>query len=278
MYIDVHLYDNLLGRQNTTSEFEVSCAGHAIITENNPSVNRPKGLPNYQILYIENGCGFFKFEDEYVKVKAKTAILFKPQEPQIYRYRKKDTTQTYWIHFSGAGIENFLDELELKDFKSAAIYNDASLKEYFLKTIYELQNKTTAFSYAANSFAKLALIELSREIKNQKKGSSDKVIENLCRKINMHYYENISNNEYAAECNMSTSYFLAKFKNVTGTSPQNYILNLRITNAKNLLLTTNYKITEISQLVGFKDSMHFCKRFKTIVGITPSQYRKNNQI
>lgn len=73
---------------------------------------------------------------------------------------------------------------------------------------------------------------------------------------------------------MSVSHFLSKFRKATGTSPQNYILNLRITNAQNLLSTTDYKIIEISKLVGFADSMYFCKRFKKKTGLSPSDYRQ----
>lgn len=92
--------------------------------------------------------------------------------------------------------------------------------------------------------------------------------------MNIDFYKDFSNTEYAEECNMSVSHFLSKFRKATGTSPQNYILNLRITNAQNLLSTTDYKIIEISKLVGFADSMYFCKRFKKKTGLSPSDYRQ----
>ena len=97
---------------------------------------------------------------------------------------------------------------------------------------------------------------------------------NISKKMNMDFYKDFSNTEYAEECNMSVSHFLSKFRKATGTSPQNYILNLRITNAQNLLSTTDYKIIEISKLVGFADSMYFCKRFKKKTGLSPSDYRQ----
>ena len=274
MYIDVRLYDNITNHKITTSDFKVNCAGHAVIEENSPANNRANGLPDYQLLYIENGCGFFKFGEDYEKLPGKTVVLYRPYEPQIYKYRQKDKTQTYWLHFGGTAVEKLLCELELNDKKIITINNDINFKEYFKKVIDELQNKPIGYLQAANDYARLALISLSREIKTSLKKPSDLVIDSLCKKMNMDFYKDFSNAEYAEECNMSVSHFLSKFRKATGTSPQNYILNLRITNAQNLLSTTDYKIIEISKLVGFADSMYFCKRFKKKTGLSPSDYRQ----
>ena len=276
MFISIPL-NNIVSHMPSDASLEVNSAGCAVIEENNPTVNRPFGFPDYQLLYIESGCGFFRFNDEFEKISGKTVILFKPNEPQIYKFYKKDVTKSYWIHFSGHDVDNLLKSLNLYDKKIIPIYNGLALKEYLKRIIEEFQSKPTAYIHSTSCYAKLAIIELNREIANTFKKNSDLTIENLCKEINMNFHKNIPNAEYAKACNMSVPHFLSKFKNVTGATPQNYVLLLRITNAKNLLSTTNYKINEISQLVGFSDSMYFCKRFKKIVGITPSEYRKKFQ-
>ena len=167
-----------------------------------------------------------------------------------------------------------LKSLDLYDKKVIPINSGLLLKEYLKRIVEEFQNKPTAYIESTSYYAKLALIELNREIANASKKNSDLTIENLCKEINMNFHKNFTNTEYAKMCNMSVPHFLSKFKSVTGTTPQNYILGIRIINAKNLLSTTDYKIMEISQLVGIADSMYFCKRFKKIVGITPSKYRQ----
>lgn len=277
MYINIRL-NNIIDHTPSKASLEVNGVGCSIVKEHDPMVNRPCGLPDYQLIYIENGFGYFKFEDDYEKISGKTVILFKPNEPQIYKYYKKDSTTTYWIHFSGKDVENILKELNLYDKKVIPINNGLALKEYLKRIVEEFQNQPNAYIRASSSYAKLALIELNREFENSSKKSSDLTIENLCKEMNMNFHKNISNTEYAKMCNMSVPHFLSKFKSVTGTTPQNYILNLRITSAKNLLTTTDYKITEISQLVGFTDSMYFCKRFKKIIGVAPTDYRHNLKI
>lgn len=277
MYINIHLND-IIDHTPSKASLEINCVGCVDEVNHNPSLERQFGLPDYQLIYIESGCGHFKFKDEYEKVSGKAVVIYKPNEPQIYKYYEKDLPKTFWLHFSGADVENMLKELNLYDKRVIPIKSGMFLKECLVRIIEEYQNKPTAFANAASSYAKLAIIELKREMENASKKTSDLTIEKLCKEMNMNFQKNISNIEYANMCNMSVPHFLSKFKSVTGTTPQNYILNLRISNAKNLLITTDYKIMEISQLVGLTDSMYFCKRFKKLVGITPTEYRRKFQI
>ena len=82
--------------------------------------------------------------------------------------------------------------------------------------------------------------------------------------------------ELAEYCGYSMSQFQKIFKDATGVSPHQYLLKLKIDFAKNHLVTTNEEIKYIAQQCGFVDSNYFSIAFKRIVGITPSQFRKNN--
>jgi transcriptional regulator GlxA family with amidase domain len=54
-----------------------------------------------------------------------------------------------------------------------------------------------------------------------------------------------------------------------------FVRDLRIGEAKKLLATTPLKVNEISARVGYDNEKHFMKSFKAIVGVSPSEYRKN---
>lgn len=66
------------------------------------------------------------------------------------------------------------------------------------------------------------------------------------------------------------------FKEITGHIPLHYLNNIRIDRAKQLLSTTNDRIFEISQTVGFNNEYYFNRRFKEHVGVSPGQYRKSH--
>ncbi len=89
-----------------------------------------------------------------------------------------------------------------------------------------------------------------------------------------HYNEQISIEDYAASRNMSISWFMRNFKQVTLKSPMQYILAIRINNAVSLLETTDYNVTEIAAIVGYDNPLYFSRIFKKQKGISPSDYRK----
>ena len=74
---------------------------------------------------------------------------------------------------------------------------------------------------------------------------------------------------------MNYSLFSFTFKQSTGTNFVNYLKNIRVGEAKKLLTETEMKVNEISQAVGYDHEKHFMKTFKSITGLTPSQYRNN---
>lgn len=74
---------------------------------------------------------------------------------------------------------------------------------------------------------------------------------------------------------MNYSLFSFTFKQYTGTNFVNYLKNIRVGEAKKLLTETDMKVNEISQAVGYDHEKHFMKTFKSITGLTPSQYRNN---
>lgn len=82
--------------------------------------------------------------------------------------------------------------------------------------------------------------------------------------------------ELAALVQLSPNYFVQLFKQSTGVTPYQYVLNYRIKTAKHLLAQSKLSISQIAQNVGFFDQSRLTKLFRQHVGVTPKQYR--NQI
>jgi len=80
----------------------------------------------------------------------------------------------------------------------------------------------------------------------------------------------LSIEELAKSIGMSVSYFRRLFLEVYGYSPMQYIINLRIENARDLLLSQEVNVTEAAQLSGFNDIYYFSRLFKKKTGLMPS--------
>lgn len=77
---------------------------------------------------------------------------------------------------------------------------------------------------------------------------------------------------------MNYSLFSLTFKQYTGVNFVNYLKEIRINEAKRLLRETDDRIIDISHEVGYDNEKHFMKTFKSLCGVSPSEYRKNHRI
>lgn len=95
--------------------------------------------------------------------------------------------------------------------------------------------------------------------------------------IQGHYMENISRDNMARIMCMEPAYFSKKFKQVFGITPSDYVNNVRLSYAQNMLEYTSLAAFQISERLGFKSQNSFSRLFKAKHGITPLEYRKRLQ-
>lgn len=119
-----------------------------------------------------------------------------------------------------------------------------------------------------NRFDELVNEDLDEHKTNKKMQKAIEYIrENYATNLNMAVVSNY--------ISMNYSLFSFTFKQYTGTNFVNYLKNVRVGEAKRLLTETDMKVNEISKAVGYDHEKHFMKTFKSITGLTPSQYRNN---
>lgn len=89
---------------------------------------------------------------------------------------------------------------------------------------------------------------------------------------------NLSNTILAEQAGISEVYFRKLFAEQYHTTPKQYILDIRIRNAMQLLTDTGSTVTSISERCGFSSVYHFCRVFRQRTGMTPKQYAAKNRI
>jgi AraC-like DNA-binding protein len=90
--------------------------------------------------------------------------------------------------------------------------------------------------------------------------------------IARHYAERITVKELADRAGLNAAYFGVLFKQVTGLTVNRYIAARRVENAKNLLQSGGWRVSDVAETCGFCDVFHFYKQFKAIMGVPPSRY------
>lgn len=95
--------------------------------------------------------------------------------------------------------------------------------------------------------------------------------------INEHFTEDIGLKTLADIEHYNASYYCEWFKKNMKVSPIEYIQSLRVKEAKELLLYTDYTILQIAQMVGYKHNSSLTKAFKSLEKTTPKEFRSNNR-
>mgnify|MGYP004606820275 CR=1 FL=1 len=101
------------------------------------------------------------------------------------------------------------------------------------------------------------------------------LVEQVTGYIEVHLGEGITVEDVAETVHMSKFYFLRKFKEITGMTVHNFIVNKRIIAACQAM-AEGKSITESWQMTGFADYSSFLRNFRKIYGISPREYRENN--
>lgn len=239
-------------------------------------------LPNYSyslksrdyhlITFISKGKGTFEIEDKVYELKKNQLFII----PAGYWFRyTADATNPWrysWIGFLGIKSNFIYQAAEKHQF----VYDceDAGHYESMIAAILDSSGDSFSSFLKINGLMYGLLGDLTEEIGilNQ---SSNQQLSTLARHyMDLHYHDQILMSDVADFVGVHPNYLANVFKKETGISPKQYLSNLRIKKAKELLLETTDSVSLISQSVGFTDSLSFSKFFKKETGGSPLHFRK----
>lgn len=143
-----------------------------------------------------------------------------------------------------------------------------------LSTMWE--TSFSAFSSVSEAFSFLTSEQCAflQDWYSHRERTQSKTVLAAKKYISEHYAEGLTLDVIGAQIGLNPSYFSSIFKEETGCGFIDYLTNIRITNAKDLLTETDLEIIEIAERTGFNDLKYFSKCFRKITGLTPAAYRK----
>ena len=94
--------------------------------------------------------------------------------------------------------------------------------------------------------------------------------------VDAHISKAIGISELANLAGLSQFHFIRAFKHSVGISPYQYVLSERIGVAKEVLLKSDLSIADVALAVGFSDASQLNRVFRKVIGVTPTEYRREN--
>lgn len=259
--MDKPLCLNIVGRCNYDL-FNVMC-GHK------------NGRNDFYLMYLCRGKLKVQHGENEFILKSGQVIIFPPHVPTIYTNISDDKIDYLWIHFTGNQAEKLISDAHLTLATPIEVSIDEKIISAFQSLFKEYIDRD--FLFETTSTAKfINIISLfGRAAARLNKGTISESLKFSLKYIDENYAKEIDIKELAKQEHMSYTYFRTIFKKRTGTSPNQYIITIRLRNASLLLKQTELSIKEIAESVGFSDQMYFSRIFKKRFSMTPKEFRKS---
>lgn len=271
---------------------------HADHAERKPWFMSERRLLDYLLIYIQEGQLSIEVEATVHLFRDDDFCLIQPN--QLHTLQGITSTKTPYIHldlfYNPLRTQSFMTgpgqtalaaythllQPQLNSFAGIAIPvrfippYPSLFKESLLKLIDLHQQPDLLSQLEANQLANELVLSLLKKYsvnKSRKFPASHSLswIKSYC---SFHLSEPLSLADMAKRAGLSQSRFCAIFRQEFGIAPHQYLLQLRIEHAQELLRSTELSLFEIAEYCGFADAQHFSKVFKKAIGIAPGAYRR----
>lgn len=225
-----------------------------------------KGFNAFLFFFIQSGEMYFEYRGRSF-VACKNDVVLLDCNYQHYYYAN-EPVQFYWFHFHGACSAAYCDLL-WKD-SGALFKNLYALEGLFLDILKMLPMEPVADDRISVTIHRiLSLLNTNGHMHTP---LSSQIIQ-AQQWMDAHFKENISISDVAEQVSLSRYYFSRRFREETGMTPHDYLMNVRISYAKDRLANHVESIEQIAYDCAFCSSSNFIQAFKTKTGITPHQFR-----
>jgi AraC-like DNA-binding protein len=246
----------------------------------------------YSVLLVSNSGNYeIHANNKEIKTYNSFLILQAPGQLMSYKYKIGMHSKGYLIFFKPE-LFSFLKKSFLNEFS----YLEMLQTETFELNDTDLLDIETNFedifnSYEKNekiaSFKMLILLHLIKDFSQIiAKQSEQKILQGkggevifhkFLQLVSVYYLEKRTLKEYANMLSVSPNYLSLQIKHFSDKSPLSFINSKLISEAKSLILYTDYNINEISQQLNFSNSSNFVKFFKKQTGQTTIEFKKKAQ-
>jgi len=256
-----------------------------------PPVEHPKGyafdwqqgrvLDSFALVYISGGRGSFESDGGVnVPIEAGSVFLLFPGVWHRYQPDPQTGWHEFWIGFDGGLARNWLKN---KFISPAQPVFKINIEDTVLATFNRIiqssrANRPALQQILAGAAANLVGICYSAQQAPPATGDpGSHAIELAIARLEGDLGREVDMKAMAQELGVSYSWFRTAFAMHTGLAPHQYLLEMRLVRARNLLVGTRLTVKEIAVQTGFQDEHYFSRLFRQKLNVTPSEWRNRGQ-
>ncbi|KFN85874.1 AraC family transcriptional regulator [Streptococcus equinus JB1] len=239
----------------------------------------PTVRDNYVLHFIVDGKGKFTIDGTTTQLKTGDMFILPKGKVAFYQADGEHPWTYLWVGFSGSKAENILSKTQLLDHYFCHSTLESKVLDQIVKLTQFRDQKlddVTELQLIAELYKLLAF--LMEELPSKSMSDSNILIQNYIKQtkkiIHTQYGNPLKISDIAKKLNLNRSYLYKIFKEETGYSLKDYLIQIRMEKSADLLTSTTFHISEIANAVGFPDALAFSKAFKKYFSQSPSNYRK----
>lgn len=234
----------------------------------------------YLIHIVLEGEGYYSINEQKYYLKKGQGFVIPPGVSTFYQADEKNPWSYVWLGLSGELVEYYLKEIGVgKEHLTFKVENLNSFKGIIFETLsYDQDNLISELSRQTQVYKFLELLLSSASY--LKEGIITKKMNPFVRQtieiIRENAYQKLSVKDIAIKLSIHENYLSRLFKSDMGISIKEYISEIKLSIANDLLSSTEYSIQQISDKIGFSTVQSFSKAFKKANGVSPGAYRKRS--
>lgn len=238
-------------------------------------------LEGFALIYISSGRGTFESKPDYsATIEAGHAFLLFPGVWHRYAPDTEIGWHEHWIGFEGETARRWVRYKFISPKTPVvSIHAEDTVLATFSRIIQSIRaNRPALQQILAGATANLmGLFCSAQKAQPAAETPNPHVIELAITRIQTEYMNDVNMKYLAQELGVGYSWFRQTFKVHTGLGPHQYLLELRLVHARNLLTESALSIKEIAQQTGFEDELYFSRLFRQKLNLTPTQWRNRNR-
>jgi AraC-like DNA-binding protein len=239
---------------------------------NNVSSRR---INDYSFIYVVSGRGrFFVQGNTYDLYPNDMFVLFK-EDLHSYYSDKENPWELLWFGIIGESVKSLIESTRIQKAMPVLKRNENPLmKDAFQKIVSILADQRSNRFFAIAEFMQI-LGYMSEYFSNnhlRMVQPEDRIMKTV-KFIDLNYSYPIDTEIMAHQAGFARTYFCTLFKSIVGKSPIEYLTGIRLKHAEYLLKYSAMTIQQISNSVGFEDSLYFSKLFRRYRGMSPTAFR-----
>ena len=242
---------------------------------------------HYLFHYVISGSGTLiatdlQGVDHTYHIRSGQGFMIFPNQNTTYYADEERPWEYTWIEFDGARVEEILMNCNISRKNPIYYSGDKALSEKLKDCLLHLtfhEPDTSHFGLIGQLYT--CIDYLIRSSKNKRTVFGERITDSYIKEavqfISHNFHNDISVEDIANFCNISRGYLSKILKKHTGQSPQQLLMNYRMSKAAQLLQLTDLSVGDIGKAVGYENQLHFSRAFKSIYNISPLNWRKNRK-